>query len=177
MKEVAILLLIMISLGCQNSEKEKLETKLDCSNAIVDKNIVDLMDYNKSFFDENYTGLVQSYYDKDDKKRESVAAYENGEIISYKSFYENGNPKIVKPVKCQSTHGNLVYHYENGEKAYELYFYLGAENGIGKSYFENGKLEKVVHFENGKKHGIQYDLSEKGDTLSFEVFENGIKIR
>jgi len=176
MKKIILLLSVMFFLGCQSTEEKRPEKKLDCSNAIVDETIVELTDYNNSFFDENYTGLVKGYYDKDDTKIKSVVTYENGEIINYKSFYENGNPKIVKPIKCKSTHGNLIYYLDNGKKGYELYFYLGIKDGIGKSYFENGKIQKVIHFKNGKKHGIQYDLSETGDTLVFEKFENGVKV-
>jgi antitoxin component YwqK of YwqJK toxin-antitoxin module len=183
MKKNILLLFLIIFLGCQSSKKEHeveqqiVEKQLDCSNAVEDKTMVELTDYNNSFFDENYTGNVNSYYNKDDKTIKSTVRYENGEITKYKSFYENGNPKIVKPIQCRSTHGNLIYYYENGNKGYELNFHLGVEDGIGKSYFENGNIEKVVHFKKGKKHGIQYDLSETGDTLVFETFKNGIKIK
>jgi len=162
-----------ILIGCgSNSDKSK-----DCSDVVLDEKIEALSNYNKRFYDENYTGKVESYFENNENQPEWVLHYEQGEIVRYESFYENGDPKIVKPVQCNSTHGNLIYYMDDSQIGYELEYKFGRKDGIGKSYFENGKVQKVVKFKNDQKHGVQYEFSESGDTLVIEEFEYGEKIR
>ncbi|MCC5917793.1 MAG: hypothetical protein JJU02_10770 [Cryomorphaceae bacterium] len=166
--------IFVVLLGC-NSIQQKENT--DCMDVVVDEKIEILSDFNKSFYDEDYTGKVESYFKNNKNQLEWVLYYKNGEIVKFKSFYENGDPKIIKPILCNAIHGNLIYYMENSRKGYELAYKFGRKDGIGKSYFENGNVQKVVRFKSDQKHGEQYELSESGDTLLVEVFEHGELIK
>jgi antitoxin component YwqK of YwqJK toxin-antitoxin module len=172
MKRLFFFLIVGVFFSCHNSKHTK--TGLDCINAVVDEKFQVLAQFNKDFYDENYTGTVVSYYDEEDQKIRWILYYENGEIIKYESFYENGDPKILQPIKCNSINGKMIYYTDNGKIGYDLDYKLGRKDGIGRTYFENGKIKKIVRYENDLKNGEQVEFSENGDTILVELYENGI---
>lgn len=174
MRQILTISIFIILNSCNSTQKKE---NRDCSDVVIDEKIEALSDYNKRFYDEDYTGKVESHFENNENQLEWVLYYENGEIVKYESFYENGDPKIVKPIKCNSTHGNLIYYIDNSRKGYELEHKFGKKDGVGKSYFENGNVQKIVNFKNDQKHGKQFEFSENGDTLLVEEFEYGKKIK
>ncbi len=170
MKIISILIVIIFLNSCNTSET-------DCENVIIDEKLEALATYNKTFYDENYTGEVISHFENNKSQVEWKLYYKNGEIVKYESFYENGDPKIVKPVKCNSAHGNVIVYRDKEKKGYELVYKLGHKHGVGKSYFGNGKVQRVVHFINDKRHGEQYEFSIEGDTILIEKYEHGKKLK
>ncbi|MDQ2180406.1 toxin-antitoxin system YwqK family antitoxin [Marinifilum sp. D714] len=168
-----ISILFLFSCNCDKS----LSSKFDCKNVLIDEQLEALANYNKDFYDENYSGEVISYFDNNDKQIEWKLYYKNGEIIKYESFHGNGDPKIVMPVKCNAEHGIVTVYMNQGKIAYEIEYKLGHKDGIGKSYYENGKIHKLVRFENDKKHGKQYEFSIEGDTILIEKYEHGKKLK
>jgi antitoxin component YwqK of YwqJK toxin-antitoxin module len=162
--------LICILTSCNTSN-------IDCANAVVDEDIKDLADYNSIFYDQGYTGSVNDYYDQTKSNIKKVLHYKNGDIVKYESFYEDGDRKIIKPVMCNSTHGNLIYYMDNNTIGYEMNYKFGRKHGVGKSYYENGYVEKMVQYFENNKNGLQYEFSEKGDTINVEFYKNGEKIK
>ena len=174
MKQTILFLIALSFLSFYSNHEHSV--KIDCTGAIIDEKIEALSEYNKRFYDDNFTGVVTKSF-KESEKIEWKLHYKDGEITKYESFYENGNPKILEPVKCNSIHGNLIYYIDNAKKGYELEYKLGKKDGVGKSYFGTGQVQKEVHYKNDLKDGKQYKFGEKGDTISIEIFKNGIQIK
>ena len=170
-----ILFLIALSFLSSFIGKEHFP-KIDCKGAITDKKIEELSEFSKKFYDKDFTGVVTKTYEKSEILNWRLHL-QNGEIIKYEGFYENGEPKILEPVKCNSMHGNLIIYRANSKKGYELEFNLGKKDGIGKSYYANGKVQKEVHYKNDLREGKQYKFDEKVDTISIEIFKNGVQLK
>lgn len=173
MKNVFKFLILSLLVSC-GLAKEKDGEK--CVNPIVNETVEMLSNYNKAFYGEDYSGTVIDYYDEQETKLKIVLHYEKGEIIKYESFYENGDPKIYMPIKCNSIHGTQIVYMNNSRKGYELEHKYGRKHGYGKSYFENGKVQVLVHFKDDLKHGKHIEFSESGDTVFVENYKNGVKI-
>jgi antitoxin component YwqK of YwqJK toxin-antitoxin module len=166
---------VLIFIGLSSCDSNLGKDRINCKNALVDETLETLSLYNKEFYEENYTGTVTSKFDSSVNQIQWILYYVNGEIEKYESFYINGDPMVVKPVKCNSVHGNFIYYMDNYKKGYEMEYKLGRKDGVGKSYFENGRIQKFVQFKNDKKHGEQYEFSEFRDTLLIEKFNNGVR--
>jgi len=164
-------LVLLACLSCNVDNKDK------CADAVIDEKIEALSEYRRQFYDKKYTGTVRSYFEGSDDQIAKLVHYKSGDIVKYESFYENGDPKIIKPIKCNSTHGTLVYFMDKGKVGYELEYVLGKMHGKGNSYYENGRVQKTVQYENDKKNGAQYEFSEQGDTILIEIFDHGKKIK
>lgn len=161
-----------IFISCNQNSPESTE-KTDCENAIVDKKIVLLSNYNSAFYDKNYTGTVVNYYSGDTTKIKDIVYYRNGKIFKYETFYENGHLKMHKPIKCNSIHGLMILYSDSLNSRMEIEYKYGRMDGVGKSYYPDGKINKLIHFKNDQQYGEQITFSETGDTLQIEIYENG----
>lgn len=171
-----IVLFLMTLIFISSNSNQKHSVKDECAGAVIDETIKALSEYNKRFYDEGFTGVITKTF-KESEILDWVLHYQDGEITKYERFYKNGAPKILSSVKCNSIHGNMIYYIDSGKKGYELEFYLGRKDGVGKSYFENGKIHKEVHYKNDLRDGIQYTFDENGDTILIENFKNGVQLK
>jgi len=167
-------LIIITLIACNSGEGHK---NLDCRDAKIDENLETLWNYNKTFYDEHYSGLVTAYYDENETQKKQVLHYIDGALTKSESFYENGDLKMVRNIKCNSTHGKSIYYFDGNKKGYEMEYELGRMHGIGTSYYENGSIMKKVEFKNDLRDGKQIEFAESGDTLLFEIFKEGKKIK
>ena len=180
MKSFLIILITFIFLACSNESSHK-DIKnniiLNCKNALTDNKLMIMAGYNSTFFDEKYTGNVESPFDNNPNQLEWILQYENGKIIKYESFYPNGNKELVRPIRCNSNHGECKYYNEDGILIYSFNYYLGRKDGLAKVYYPNGKLKRKLMYKNDVEQGNLYEFNQNGDSTIIAVFKNGVKIK
>ena len=54
-----------------------------------DKSLIVLARYNSTFFDDKYTGLVESHFENNPKQLEWVIHYQDGKIVKHEGYYAN----------------------------------------------------------------------------------------
>ena len=176
MKALLVLFIIFSCLSCSNDATHKnIETNitLNCDSALADQRLIVLARYNSTFFDDKYTGLVESHFENNPKQLEWVIHYQDGKIVKHEGYYANGNKQFVKSIMCNSIHGlNLIFN-PNGTIAEESLYILGKREGLAKGYYPNGKLQRTVNFKNNLKHGEQYEFNQNGDSTEMGVFIKG----
>lgn len=148
---------------------------VDCHGSKVDLKVQALFDHNNAFYDDEFTGKVIAWRNDEKTEFESVTYYENGQITKIENFDENASLLLVTPIKCNSKHGTVKYFLKD-TIVYEVEYFLGRKEGIGKAYHPNGQLHRRVNFKDDKKHGKLTEYSESGEILLEEFYENGEKI-
>ena len=162
-----ILILGLITFSCNSQSDE------ECADAIIFDKMEELSYYNSTFYDDEYTGIVTARSEADTTIIEKNLYYEDGELIRYVSYYDNGDVKMVIPLKCNSRHGTFFYYYPNGQTGYEVPYKLGRKDGRALSYDTLGFVNRVVNFRNDKKHGPSYSINANRDTVNFKLYQDG----
>lgn len=102
---------------------------------------IDKYDDHKSKF----TGFSKIYFKSGGKQSETLFD-DNGNRLTEKRWYENGNIRR------------------------EISFKNGTENGEWKYYYENGKLMAIAPYKNDKKNGEWKNYNERGQLLGKKTF-------
>jgi antitoxin component YwqK of YwqJK toxin-antitoxin module len=172
---VIIILISLISCSVPTSDNSQNteDMTLNCDSAVVNNKLMLLASFNSTFYDDKYTGVVESHFENNPNQLEWVLHYENGEIVKHVNYYPNGNKKIVEPVKCNSTHGKYLFYNEKGILISRKNYFLGKQEGLAKGYYPNGKLQRTINFKNNLKHGNQYEFNQNGDSTEMGVFVKG----
>ncbi len=91
-----------------------------------------------SYFDENADICKAEGYHPNQQLR-AVHIYNNGEVQSYKFYYENGRLDRSGAFKNGKPHEDWVYYYENGQISFHRVYHEGVI--INETlYNENGKI-------------------------------------
>ena len=99
-------------------------------------------------------GLRFYWWEYDNDKIMTEEIYKDGEIISDKEWYYNGNKEFEKSYKDGKPDGLWKEWYENGQKKYEGSFKDGFRNGFWTYWYENGQKEIEFSYKKIKPNGI-----------------------
>ena len=145
-----------------------------------------LVDYNYYLFnqlytkmseiDDNYCGVVRTYYDlKKTKLKEEYFINAGKKEGIYKEYYENGQLCVEVNYINGTMNGIYKLYYENGQLWEEMNYIDGKINGIFKSYYSNGQLMEEVNYIDDKRNGIYKSYHYDGQLLEEVNYIDGKK--
>jgi len=139
---------------------------------------IDGEEYNKGHIrDGKFDGVFTKYFHTGELREESI--YRDGEGISYKSYWSNGQISESWLLKDRKLHGNLKSFYENG--TIELEGKLSFGSGTLKEYDENGQyigkwfLKDSIMSNNGEEiySGTIKIYDENDKLVEEETYKDG----
>jgi len=106
---------------------------------------IDKYDDSKSVF----IGFSKGFFKSGNKEFE-ILHDKNGQVLTHKIWFENGNLRYDATFKDGKYNGLFKTYYENGNKAREIEYSLGIPDGNWFDYYETGKLFRKFVFKNGE---------------------------
>lgn len=141
---------------------------------------VKLYDNDKIKSEVNYkvgkkNGYERSWYDNGQMSFE--ANYENGQIVSEKSWFKNGNLQHSENYRNNQKMGYNRWWHDNGQMSFEAYYEGGKTVGIAHRWYSNGQTKYEGNYKDGKEHGVHSIYGKDGTLIGEITFMNGSKIK
>ncbi len=95
----------------------------------------------------------------------------SGEVVSH---YENGQKVRKGTCKDGEVDGKWTYWYENGQKKDEGTYKDGELDGLSTGWYENGQKESEGTYKNGEKDGKWTYWYENGQKKDEGTFKGGM---
>ena len=106
---------------------------------------IDKIDDSKSIF----FGLGTGFYKSGEKQAENIRDNQ-GVIVTYKSWYKNGQLRVYKEYKDGKLSGKTKEWDEEGQIQIETDYNNGEINGNFLTYWNNGNVKRIEEYKNGK---------------------------
>jgi len=119
--------------------------------------------------------LVLLYSCEEEKSNQNNEYSEGEQIISY---FDNGNPRLVKTFIIKDGESVAVYekeYYENSAVLKEGPIKNGKRDGLWKSFRGNGLLWSEGHYIEGVRDGITITYHPNGNKYYEGYFSKGLK--
>jgi len=129
---------------------------------------IDKKDDSKSRF----IGLSKGLYRNGNRNFETLHDHQ-GNVVSSKSWHENGNLWAEYSYKNGEIDGNYTQYYENGKLEVKATYKNGELDGNYAVYYEDGTLGIEATYKNGKPDGEYIVYHENGKLLAKFKFANG----
>ena len=100
--------------------------------------------------------LITVYGDNMSDRREFHVWHEDGTRLVesdetiFRTWYENGRPRVQMPSVDGELHGKVALWYENGQKEYEQHYSGGVKHGTFKEWDEEGNITDEKVYEMGE---------------------------
>ena len=76
---------------------------------------------------------------------------DNGNLIRFTHFYENGNKWTVSHLKDGKLHGLYTAWHDNGQKSQESHYNEGIRDGLATYWQKDGKKTTEIRYKDGTR--------------------------
>lgn len=116
-----------------------------------------------------YTGTYKSYYDNFNPKVEMNLDQGKKDGIT-KLFFEDGSINEIRSYKNNLMDGTWITYNEKGLKIAEADYTKGKKDGTWKIWDDNGTLRVEMTYNKGKKTGVWKQWNEEGKLLGEKAY-------
>ncbi|HEY8399925.1 MAG TPA: hypothetical protein VIK89_01615 [Cytophagaceae bacterium] len=116
------------------------------------------------------------FYDKYGKLSK-IENYKDGQIVSHKSFFKNGEIKDEGVYQNGMLDGYYKSYFVNGKTYAEGWYRADKQEGYWYYYHPNGKLNSVYYYENGEKTGFVEEYDIVGTKYKETEYRDGILVK
>lgn len=127
---------------------------------------------------QNYTNGLKSgefinFYNEDNKISQTTHYKENLKNGGHKSYYKNGNIKLIANYSNDLLDGSMKEFYQdNSIKCLKTYI-KGELTGEEKCFFKNGKVKVICNWSNGLRNGACNKFGENNKALEESKYLHG----
>jgi antitoxin component YwqK of YwqJK toxin-antitoxin module len=117
-----------------------------------------------------FSGIVVKGYRQNPQE---IIAVENGKTHGwYKSFHNNGQPKVLEHYEFGRRDGSSQRWYESGQLQYQMTYEQGHLKDTVWGWHENGQLKKMSIEQPFKKYTVESNLWYENGQLQYRATEN-----
>lgn len=109
------------------------------------------------------------------EKRESKLVVLYGEDLSDRKEFHVWHEDGTRLVESDET--IFKTWYENGRPRVQMASADGEKHGRVASWYENGQIESEHHYSDGKKHGTFKEWDEEGNLICEQAYDMGVLVR